>query len=59
MAGHTETRRSSDGSQSVSEDKQGTQYVERVHSKDTEHGTAGYVEKDRLRVDNDDQGMSI
>lgn len=50
MAGHTDL-------ESPSGDKEATQHIERVHTRDSEHGHAGHLEKDGLRIDNDDQGM--
>ncbi|CAD0098910.1 unnamed protein product [Aureobasidium mustum] len=57
MAGHTELDRDSNGSESPSGDKEATQHIERVQTRDSEHGHAGYLDKDGLRIDNDDQGM--
>ncbi|KAH0021264.1 MFS multidrug transporter-like protein, partial [Aureobasidium melanogenum] len=55
MAGHTELGRDLDGSKSPSENKEATQHIELVHTRDSEHGHAGYLDKDGLRIDNDDQ----
>ncbi|KAH0412766.1 MFS multidrug transporter-like protein, partial [Aureobasidium melanogenum] len=55
MASHTELVRDLDGSKSPSGDKEATQHIERVHTRDSEHGHAGYLDKDGLRIDNDDQ----
>ncbi|KAH0333812.1 MFS multidrug transporter-like protein, partial [Aureobasidium melanogenum] len=48
MAGNTDL-------ESPSGDKEATQHIERVHTRDSEHGHAGHPEKDGLRIDNDDQ----
>ncbi|KAG9530062.1 MFS multidrug transporter-like protein, partial [Aureobasidium melanogenum] len=55
MAGHTELGRDLDGSKSPSGNKEATQHIELVHTRDSEHGHAGYLDKDGLRIDNDDQ----
>ncbi|KAG9519445.1 MFS multidrug transporter-like protein, partial [Aureobasidium melanogenum] len=55
MAGHTELGRDLDGSKSPSGNKEATQHIELVHTRDSEHGHAGYLDKDGLRTDNDDQ----
>ena len=57
MAGHTEAGRSSNESESLPGNKEATQHIERVHTRDSKHGYAGYLDKDGLRIDNDDQGI--
>jgi hypothetical protein len=56
MTGHTEASRDSNESRSLPGDKEATQHIEQVRTRDSEHGNAGYLEKDGLRTDNDDQG---
>ncbi|KAH0172238.1 MFS multidrug transporter-like protein, partial [Aureobasidium melanogenum] len=55
MASHTELVRDLNGPKSPSGDKEATQHIERVHTRDSEHGHAAYLDKDGLRIDNDDQ----
>lgn len=56
MARHTEAATGSNESVSLPGDKEATQHIELVHTRDSEHGNAGYLDKDGLRIDNDDQG---
>lgn len=56
MIGHTQASRGSDESVSLPGDKEATQHIEQVQTRDSEHGHAGYLDKDGLRIDNDDQG---
>ena len=58
MARHTEAGTGSNESVSLPGDKEATQHIELVQTRDSEHGNAGYLDKDGLRVDNDDQGRS-
>ncbi|KAL2025986.1 hypothetical protein VTO58DRAFT_103170 [Aureobasidium pullulans] len=55
MAGPAESDRHSDGSESLRGGKEATQHVERVQTRDSELGHAGYHDKGGLRTDNDDQ----
>ncbi|KAI4751325.1 MFS general substrate transporter [Aureobasidium sp. EXF-3400] len=55
MAGRTGASRRSNESESLPGDKEATQHIERVQTRDSERGHAGYLEKDGLRIDNDDQ----
>lgn len=59
MTGHTELGRDSTGFESPPGDKEATQHIEQVHTRDIEHSHAGYLEKDGLRIDNDDQGICV
>jgi hypothetical protein len=56
MAGHTGASRGSNESGSLSGDKEATQHIEQVQTRDSERGHAGYLDKEGLRIDNDDQG---
>ena len=56
MASHTGASRGSNESGSLSGDKEATQHIEQVQTRDSERGHAGYRDKDGLRIDNDDQG---
>jgi hypothetical protein len=57
MIGHTEGSRDSNESVSLPGDKEATQHIEQVQTREPEHGNAGYLEKNGLRTDNDDQGV--
>lgn len=59
MARHTEVGTGSNESVSLPGDKEATQHIELVQTRDSEHGNAGYLDKDGLRVDNDEQGRSL
>jgi hypothetical protein len=56
MAGRTGASRRSNESESLPGDKEATQHIEQVQTRDSERGHAGYLEKDGLRIDNDEQG---
>ncbi|KAH0294400.1 MFS general substrate transporter, partial [Aureobasidium sp. EXF-3399] len=55
MARHTEVGTGSNESVSLPGGKEATQHIELVQTRDSEHGNAGYLDKDGLRVDNDEQ----
>ncbi|KAI4733684.1 MFS general substrate transporter [Aureobasidium sp. EXF-12298] len=55
MAGRTGASRRSNESESLPGDKEATQHIEQVQTRDSERGHAGYLEKDGLRIDNDEQ----
>ncbi|KAI4847116.1 MFS general substrate transporter [Aureobasidium sp. EXF-8845] len=55
MLGHTEASRDSNESVSLPGDKEATQHIEQVQTREPEHGNAGYHDKNALRTDNDDQ----
>lgn len=56
MTRHTEAGTGSSESVSLPGDKEATQHIEQVQTRDSERGHAGYFDKDGLRIDNDDQG---
>jgi hypothetical protein len=59
MLGHTEASRSSNESVSLPGDKEATQHIEQLQTREPEHGNAGYHDKNGLRTDNDDQGVYL